>query len=675
MQSEDVLPLINLQHILAKLAKCDDKIGIFNLLNTTLKPLIGFQDSIVLLSNKPRFYETLGSSNYEFETEIWPECSLFTKVNERKYALTTKPYEELEFSFLQESTKVKIDNCLVIYSALKDEPYIILLTNVNTESYEKVVSSECIGILFQQIYLSLIQLATFDRFSQESISLINKFSQLSSLFKELASEWFWCTTSENQFIRVNDAEANESDYERFFIGNSIESLRSENELQLTDKWDSFHQTLANYEDFYEFECELNIKGKYWLCFSGKSQFDEKGSFIGYLGIAKDITQSKEREVALQLQKHKAEEASQTKSKFLTVMSHEIRTPMNAILGMIELLRDTKLTDEQRQWINYANASADILYGLITDVLDFSKIESGTVSIIKKPFNLNLLVDNIVGQFDIIESNHDIVFTVTISEEIPTFVLGDEFRLGQVLFNIIGNAFKYTKAGRITFKVSISEDYLQFEIADSGGGIAKKNLDLIFQPFRQVNDGVNRKNEGVGLGLSISKNLIELMNGSIKVDTQLGLGSTFTVSVPFQAASQDIIALENAPVGHALSVLVAEDNITNQVLIKAFLEKMNHKVTIAEDGQEVIDLIKLKSFDLILMDIMMPRMDGLTAAQIIRDEMHLDVPVYALTANAASDDKAACFKVGMNKVLTKPIRFDTLKASLESLVSVGLNREC
>ena len=210
---------------------------------------------------------------------------------------------------------------------------------------------------------------------------------------------------------------------------------------------------------------------------------------------------------------------------------------------------------------------------------------------------------------------------------------------------------------------IQNEQLVFEVKDSGIGIAKKHLDLIFKPFSQVNDSINRKSEGVGLGLSISKNLLGIMGGDIRVDNQLGLGSTFTISIPFEEAhvSDNVIYTQSA-----LTILVAEDNKTNQVLIKAYLEKLNHKVTLANNGREAIDLFSRKKFDLVLMDIMMPEMDGLTAAECIRDKFVSDVPIYALTANAEKDNKASCFKVGMNKVLTKPIKFKELETALKGV---------
>jgi signal transduction histidine kinase/CheY-like chemotaxis protein len=547
------------------------------------------------------------------------------------------------------------------------EQCLFIFTHVSNKINHNVLASHSIILFLQQVFHAFLQLNKLHEQTHQSVLLLDKFSQLSTLFKELASEWFWRTEPDMTFTSVNNLEREDNTYAKTFINKTIESLRTKNEQRNTLKWQAFAALIAEHEDFNGFEFEVKASTPLWVSLNGKSQFDENGNFIGYLGIAKDITVSKERETALENEKLKAEEASKTKTKFLTIMSHEIRTPMNAIMGMIELLIDTDLTQEQRQWLNYANSSADILYGLITDVLDFSKIESGTVLIANKPLNVKLLIENIVGQLHIIEDSEDIIFSVSINDNIPTFIMGDEFRLGQILFNLIGNAFKFTRSGHIALCVNIVDDNLKFTIEDSGVGIAKKDLSFIFQPFRQVNEGINRKNEGVGLGLSISKNLIELMDGSISVETQLGLGSTFTILLPFKEAIIDEIKPDLSSKQPVLSVLVAEDNKTNQVLIKAFLQKLNHKVTIANDGVEAIEFMKLKHFDLILMDIMMPTMDGLSATQHIRHELLSDIPIFALTANASTDDKASCFKVGVNKVLTKPIKFETLKASLSTLL--------
>lgn len=665
MQQSEVITINELQQHLARLSRCEDEIDIFTAMNKVLQPLMKYQDCIILKKESTQC-TSLATSNHDFNIEKWPQCALFSQALERGFSLCQNSAEELEFTYLNEQTKRKMQTSLIISAELEIGHFLYVFTNINLIEHSGVVQSEVIKLYLQQVVLAFLDLNRIDEQSSKSVRLLDDLTQLSTLFKELASEWFWRTDSDMKFVSVNNIESENKIYTQLFLKNKIASLITHNEKQNTQKWQGFSKLIEEHEDFSNFEFEVNAPQRLWVSLNGKSQFDEWGQFIGYLGIAKDITFSKQREVALESAKLKAEEASNTKSKFLTVMSHEIRTPMNAIMGVIELLLDTELTQEQRQWLDYANSSADILYGLITDVLDFSKIESGTILLVNKPLNVKLLIENIVGQLHIIEDSDDIIFSINIDEKVPTFIMGDEFRLGQILFNIIGNAFKYTRSGSISLRVYVENALLNFEVKDSGVGIAKKDLALIFQPFRQVSDGINRESEGVGLGLSISKNLIELMEGSIDVQTQLGLGSTFSISIPLDTALESQVKKVSLQDRSTLNVLVAEDNKTNQLLIKAFLEKLNHKVTIANDGAEAIEFMQLKSFDLILMDIMMPTMDGLTATQHIRNELLSDIPIYALTANAATDDKASCFKVGMNKVLTKPIKFETLKATLNAL---------
>lgn len=665
MQHNDVITVNDLQLYLASLSQCKDEIDIFSTVHNVIKPLMKYQDCI-LLQKESTQYSVLATSNHYFHIDKWPQCALFSQALKNGFSFCKSASEELEFTYLDERIKSNTKACLIISFELEVGRFLYVFTNVNMVEQVKVVQSAMIKIYLQQVVFAFLNFNRLDDQSNKSVLLLDNLTQLSILFKELASEWFWRTDSEMTFVSVNNIESEGNTYAQLFLNNKIASIITHKEQQNIEKWQRFSKMIEDCEDFNNFEFEVNASQRLWVSLNGKSQFDELGHFIGYLGIAKDITLSKEREVALESARLKAEDASKTKSKFLTVMSHEIRTPMNAIMGVIELLLDTKLTVEQRQWLDYANSSADILYGLITDVLDFSKIESGTILLVNKPLNVKLLIENIVGQLHIIEDSDDIIFSISIDDQVPTFIMGDEFRLGQILFNIIGNAFKYTRSGSISLRVYIENAQLHFEVKDSGVGIAKKDLAVIFQPFRQVNDGINRKNEGVGLGLSISKNLIELMDGTIDVHTQLGLGSTFSIAIPFDIALESEVEKVSSQDRSTLSVLVAEDNRTNQLLIKAFLEKLNHKVTIANDGAEAIEFMKLKNFDLILMDIMMPTMDGLTATQFIRNELLSDIPIYALTANAATDDKASCFKVGMNKVLTKPIKFETLKASLAAL---------
>ncbi len=657
-----------LQKHLIDLANCEYGADLLNLLRSVFESRLKYTDCIIINRYKYRYYETIATTNDQFSNKMWSECSLFTQTAEHGYAICQYPQqiEELEFSILYSIQTLKLKNSLLFSVNTQFDKGIFIFTNVDAQQCEQLVNSDTIKILLQQAFFTLISQIKLAKQTDKALSLIHKFTTLSSLFKEYGSEWFWRLNPLMVFESINNIETIGNVYDQLFIGHKIEHIITDNEKQNTEKWQQFNQLIDDRNDFHNFELEIEADKNFWVILSGKPLYNKLGHFLGYMGLAKNITISKQREFELQAQTLKAEEASQTKSKFLSVMSHEIRTPIHAVMGMIELLLNTELSPEQQQLVNYANSSTEILYGLITDVLDFSKIESGTVSCLKKPFDIKLLTENIVGQFNIIEKSDDILFTTHIDESIPQYVVGDQYRLGQVLFNIMSNAFKYTTHGQINLNVVLQNEQLVFEVKDSGIGIAKKHLDLIFKPFSQVNDSINRKSEGVGLGLSISKNLLGIMGGDITVDTQLGLGSTFTISIPFEEAHTSDIVDNVIYTQSALAILVAEDNKTNQVLIKAYLEKLNHKVTLANHGREAIDLFSRKKFDLVLMDIMMPEMDGLTAAEYIRDELVSDVPIYALTANAEKDNKASCFKVGMNKVLTKPIKFQELEAALKGV---------
>jgi signal transduction histidine kinase/ActR/RegA family two-component response regulator len=667
MLIEDVMPNRQLQDYLAKAVNCHDEISILSSVDELIKPLMDYQDCIILNQSGHNHFKTIGSDNDQFFKETWPECNLFLDAKKHGHCLSLYPHEELEFALLDNDAKKVIKTVLVVHIEAEQTHGLFIFTNVDVKRAKLIADSFAIQLFLQQIFFSLMNIKRQQVNISQSMTLINDFSALSLLFKELASEWFWKIDVNSRFVPVNSVENKDSFYTQCFLNKTVAELKQKSSTSCLDKWALFEEILTNKEDFSEIELELFTPKHLWVCLSGKIQFDDKGDFIGYLGIAKNITAAKDKEEALELEKVKAIEASLTKSKFLTVMSHEIRTPMNAIMGMIELLKDTELSDDQSQWLDYANSSADILYGLITNVLDFSKIELGTVLLVDKAFDIQSLIESTVGQIAIIKQSDDIIFRMKFDGSLPRYVYGDEFRLGQIFFNVIENAFKFTKHGRICLTVSMEDGCLTFSVADSGIGIAKKDLPLIFQPFRQVDDRMSRDTEGVGLGLSISKNLIELMNGSISIETQLGFGSTFTISIPMREASGLQVRESTHDSSSSLSILVAEDNKTNQVLIKAFLEKLNHKVTIANHGEEVIELMKMKPFNLILMDIMMPIMDGLTATGLIRDELHSDIPIFALTANAAIEDKALCFRAGMNKVLTKPIKLDTLKDALASLV--------
>ncbi|TMO25073.1 hybrid sensor histidine kinase/response regulator [Pseudoalteromonas sp. S4492] len=525
-----------------------------------------------------------------------------------------------------------------------------------------------IMILLQQVALQLSNQTRLNRQKFHSTSLLTRLGELSELFRDFASEWFWRTNKEEQFINVLTTASHSNLYKRHFLHKNFDAIITEQEQKQLKKWSHFKHLLAEQAEFLDFEFEVNCSPTAWVSFSGKPQFDANGNFRGYLGIAKDITVNKDREQALQLAKEKAEEANLAKSQFLTVMSHEIRTPMNAIVGMLELLADSELNDKQTRWLDYANSSSDLLLDLISDVLDFSKIESGSMELDVKATDINALVKNITAQFQETTQGSKVMFSTEIKDGLPNKINIDGVRVGQILFNILDNAFKFTKVGTVNFRADFNDTHLLFEVADTGQGISQSQIETIYDAFKQHDYGVNRQVEGIGLGLSITKSLVDLMKGEIRVASAINIGTKFTIYIPYSVVADDQQAIEHEQSLEPMSILVTEDNKTNQVLIKAFLEKLNHHVTLADNGQQAIDKVQQQNFDLVLMDMMMPVMDGITATKYIRNELQMSLPIVALTANASHQDKATCLDAGMNKVLTKPIRFHDLNRALRILFS-------
>lgn len=523
-------------------------------------------------------------------------------------------------------------------------------------------------ILLQQVAHQLEHQTRLNRQKFHSTSLLSRLAELSNLFNDFASEWFWKTTENTLFTNVLTSNVANNLYKRHFLNKTFDDVITEHEQTQLKKWSQFKHLLSEQNEFIDFEFEINSSPQAWVSFSGKPQYDANGHFKGYMGIAKDITVNKDREYALNLAKNRAEEASLAKSQFLTVMSHEIRTPMNAIVGMLELLADSELNEKQSRWLNYANTSADLLLDLISDVLDFSKIESGSLQLDVKATDIYTLVKNIASQFLETSQSTGVIFSSEIKTELPKTIDIDSARVGQILFNILDNAIKFTKVGTVNFKVDSNEKELIFEISDTGQGMSQSQLETIYDAFKQHDDGVNRQAEGIGLGLSITKSLVDLMKGTITVVSEPNVGTKFTIVIPFTLVKETTHTQEQEQSLEPISILVTEDNKTNQVLIKTFLEKLNHHVTLADNGQQAIEKVQASTFDLVLMDMMMPVMDGISATKYMREKLNLTIPIVALTANASKQDKSACLEAGMDKVLTKPIRFHDLNRALRILFS-------
>jgi signal transduction histidine kinase/ActR/RegA family two-component response regulator len=375
----------------------------------------------------------------------------------------------------------------------------------------------------------------------------------------------------------------------------------------------------------------------------------------------------ERTRELDAARLQAEEASRLKSQFLANMSHEIRTPMNGIIGMTNLALDLVREQEHRESLETIKFSAESLLVVLNDVLDFSKIEAGRLELVSEPFCIRQMVNSVVRIFKAPFAEKHLAMSVEWTSEIPQFVLGDEHRIRQVLINLVGNALKFTEKGEVRLQVSVvqgqqhtnADSHLQIAVHDTGIGIPEAKLAAIFEPFRQADGSTARRYGGTGLGLAISSRLVSLMDGQLTAESVVGAGSSFRLSLPCRACLA-AAPVESAPCAAATEsyhrILLVEDNPVNQLVAKRLLERAGHHVTVASTGKEGLDRLVSSTFDLVLMDVQMPEMDGSEATRRLREMEQTSgrhMPVIAMTAHAMVGDRDACLAAGMDDYIQKP----------------------
>jgi CheY-like chemotaxis protein len=418
-------------------------------------------------------------------------------------------------------------------------------------------------------------------------------------------------------------------------------------------------------------------------------------------VVTDLSAQKKIENTLAQTRDQALEATRLKSEFLANMSHEIRTPLNAIIGMTSLMFDSSLNAEQQDYMQTIYSSGELLLALISDILDFSKIEAGKLELEERPFYLRSCLEEAICIVSNQASAKGLAMSYVIDQQVPSYIIGDIGRLRQVLVNLLSNALKFTNDGEVLLTVTNGQQrqgmpnsqMIQFSVKDTGIGVSPEQVDRLFKSFSQVDASTTRKYGGTGLGLAISKQLVEMMGGKIWVESEFGQGSTFFFTITAEAArgGQERSLANNAtcvqtamlapptavspPLNtslgqtHPLRILIVEDNRVNQKVALRILARLGYEADIANNGQEALDALRERPYDVIFMDVQMPVMDGVTATQEIRQQWppNKQPSIVAMTAHALTGDREKYLQLGMDEYISKPIRVQALQTLLAEIV--------
>lgn len=379
--------------------------------------------------------------------------------------------------------------------------------------------------------------------------------------------------------------------------------------------------------------------------------------------------------------NKTKEASKAQQNFIAKMSHEMRTPLNGIIGMTKLIEGTLLNQNQKKYVDILNNQSVQLLGLINDVLDISKVQSQNFKLVHFPFNLKEVLTSNIKSYEMQAKLKGVDFTCAFDTKIHYNLKGDSLRMSQIVNNLLSNAIKFTKEGFVSISVQHDSSTKDFQniiiiVEDSGIGIGEAKLEKIFEGFHQEDDSIVRKYGGTGLGLMITKEIVDQMKGEIIVDSKKGKGSKFTILLSFKKSNQNLDQNEiSRDISlNGLNILVAEDNEVNSFYLKTILEQDGCIVSLAKNGQEVIEFCKKQEFDLILMDIQMPILDGISATQIIRKELKINTPIIAQTANTVQKDIDACYEAGVLDYISKPFTISELNRKIAFNLDIGLKNK-
>ncbi|WP_299183367.1 ATP-binding protein [uncultured Neptuniibacter sp.] len=499
-------------------------------------------------------------------------------------------------------------------------------------------------------------------------------------FAGVASDWFWEIDSEYCYSYLS---------ERFtaVTGTPVTDLLGSAYTQAIPSgvepadWQTHLEQLKAKNPFTQLVFSKNLDDQvHWFSISGEPAYDPQGQFQGYRGIGKEITQTIQYQQQIIQERDKAEAANKVKSRFLATMSHEIRTPMNGIIGMAKLLDGTALNPDQQRKVSTIINSSKSLMVILNDILDISKLESGRLVLEEKPFNLREMISDLIRLFRQAVDEKELKLIVQIAPDLEQYISTDEVRLRQVLINLISNAIKFTNDGhiQISLKKITTENHqtgICFEVEDSGIGISQNAQQNIFKSFTQADSSITRQFGGTGLGLAITKLIVDLMQGRLGFESTFGVGSRFWFEVPVTIPNtaeidhqnkqvvQDDASSSSSP--QTLSILIVEDNLINQEVVLSLLKRIGYDADLAENGLEAVEKVQHTRYDLIYMDMQMPKMDGLEATRVIRKLPPPigETPIIALTANILPEDQQRCREAGMQDFIGKPIDPNELQRTL------------
>ena len=504
-------------------------------------------------------------------------------------------------------------------------------------------------------------------------------SQYASSLIEASLDPLFTISKEGKITDMNEATINATG-------------KTNKELTGTDFFDYFtdpHKAQAVCKEVFEKgfvkNCPLTIKDHKLtdVLFNGSVYKDELGKIIGAVVVARDITDQNRiatelinAKVFAEAERVKAENAVKAKQQFLANMSHEIRTPMNAIIGFTKVVLKTELSAKQRQYLDAIKTSGDALIVLINDILDLAKVDSGKMTFDQTPFKMASSISSMLHLFETKIQEKNLELIIEYDNSIPETLVGDPVRLHQIILNLVSNAVKFTKKGKITVNILLIEQdeetaTIEFSVTDTGIGIPQNKLKSIFENFQQASSGTSRLYGGTGLGLAIVKQLVEPQGGSIRVESKINIGSKFIFLLKFQKAGTDafveteVLELNNEMKG--IKVLVVEDIPLNQLLMRTILDDFEFECEIADNGNIAVEKLKDNTYDIILMDLQMPEMNGFEATEYIRKTLKSNIPIIALTADVTTADVEKCLSVGMNEYIAKPVDEKLLHSKILGLL--------